>query len=73
MVMANVFGQEPFQMAFVEHDDMVEQIATTGADGALGHAVLPGALVAGSLGFNAEALDRRYDPSLKFPQRSKIK
>lgn len=34
----------PFQVAFVEDDHMVEQIAAAVADEALGHTVLPGTL-----------------------------
>ena len=57
VVVADVLGHEPFQMAFIEHDHMVEQIAAAVADEALSDAVLPRTLEAGSLRFDAEALD----------------
>jgi len=43
MVIANELVHQAFQMALVEHDYVVKQIMTAGADPAFGHAVLPGA------------------------------
>jgi hypothetical protein len=43
MIVANVLVHQAFQMALVEHNHMIEQITTAGADPAFGHAVLPGA------------------------------
>jgi hypothetical protein len=48
VVIANVFGHEPFQVAFIEHDYMIEQIAPARADESFGHAILPGALERGT-------------------------
>ena len=42
MVVSDVLLHESFQMALVEHDDMVEEIAAASANPAFGHAVLPG-------------------------------
>jgi hypothetical protein len=56
MVVADVFGHEPFEMPLVEDDDVIEQVPAAVADKALGDAVLPRASEAGPLGLNAEAL-----------------
>lgn len=42
MIVSDVLLHESFQMALVEHDDMVEEIAAASANPAFGHAVLPG-------------------------------
>jgi hypothetical protein len=41
MVIADVLKHKPFQVAFIEHDHMVEQITTTASDPALGDSDLP--------------------------------
>ena len=61
VVIAEVFVHEALQMALMENNHMIEQVATTGADPALGHAVLPRTAEAGSLGLDAEALYRADD------------
>ena len=61
VVIADVFVHEALQMALMENNHMIEQVATTGADPALGHAVLPRTAEAGSLGLDAEALYRADD------------
>ena len=43
VVVANVLGHQAFQVALVENDDMIEQIAAAVPDPALGHAIMPGA------------------------------
>jgi len=58
VVIANEFGHEPFQVAFVEDDHMIEQIPAASADETLRHAILPRTLEAGSLGLNIEAFYR---------------
>jgi hypothetical protein len=58
MVVADIFGHETLQVALVKHDHMVEQIATATPDKSLRHAILPRTSEAGSLGLDAEALDR---------------
>ena len=42
MVIANVVSKKSLQMAFVEGDDVVEQIAAAASYPALGDPVLPG-------------------------------
>ena len=56
MVVLDVLSHEPLQLAFVKHDDVVQQIAAAVADEALGDAVLPRTSETCSLGVNAETL-----------------
>ena len=58
MVIADVLVHQAFQMAFIESDNVVEQIAAAVADPTLGDTVLPRTAETGSLGPNAEALYR---------------
>src|ERR1019366_1157505 len=46
VVVANIFGHEAFEMAFVENDDVIEQVSAAVADEAFGNAVLPRAAIA---------------------------
>ena len=64
-VIADILVHQSFQMTFVEHDYMVEQIPAAIADEALRHAVLPRASKTGSLGLDAEAVDRVDDFAIK--------
>ena len=48
-------------MAFVENDDVIEQVSAAVADEAFGNAVLPRAAIAGPLGCDAETLDAADD------------
>ena len=57
VVIVHVFSDKTLKMSFVEHDDMIEQVASAITHPAFGDAVLPRASEAGSLRFNAEALD----------------
>jgi len=41
VVVANVFGEQPLQMAFVHRDDMVQQIMPAALDPPFRHAILP--------------------------------
>jgi len=50
VAIVDVLGHEAFQMAFIEHNHVVKQIAAAGADKALCDTVLPRALKTGSLG-----------------------
>jgi hypothetical protein len=61
MVVINVLVHEALQMALIDHDHVIEQIASATADEALRDSVLPWALKACSLGLNTEALDRIND------------
>ena len=58
VIVANVLVHQPLQMAFVENDYVVEQIAAAVADPAFGNAVLPGTAEAGPLGLDTKALHR---------------
>lgn len=55
-VVANIFAHQPFQVPFIEYDDMIEQIFSTAANPAFGDAVLPWASEAGPFGLDAETL-----------------
>ena len=61
VVIANVLGHELFDVAFVEHDYMMEQIAPAGADESFAHAILPGALECGANRLHAKGLCGFYD------------
>ena len=56
VIVLDVLAHQAFQVAFIENDRMVEQIAAAIADPALGDTILPRTAEAGSLGLNAEAL-----------------
>jgi hypothetical protein len=43
VVVADVFREQPFQMAFMEPDDMIQQFAAAASYPALGDPILPGA------------------------------
>jgi hypothetical protein len=58
VVITNVLVHEPFQVALVQNDHMVEQIAPAVADEPLGYAVLPRTAKACALGLDAETLYR---------------
>ena len=58
VVVADVIIHESFQMPRIEHDHVVEQIATAVADPALSDTVLPRTPEAGSLGLDTKALHR---------------
>lgn len=54
VVIANILGHEPFEMALVERDHVVEQIATAGTNETFGNAVLPRTLDRGADSFHAK-------------------
>jgi len=54
-------GQKALQVFLVEDDDVVQEIATCGADESLGDAVLPGAARCDLLWFDAQVVDRGED------------
>jgi hypothetical protein len=56
VVVADVPIHQAFEMAFIQNDHMVEQVAAAVADPALCHAVLPRTAETGSLRLDAEAL-----------------
>jgi hypothetical protein len=56
MIVTDVLFHESSQMAFIQHDHMIEQISSTTADPALSNAVLPRASEAGSLWLDIKTL-----------------
>jgi len=58
VIIANVFVHQSFQMPFVEHDHMVDQIPSTVANPTLCDTILPRTSEASPLGLDAEALHR---------------
>ena len=54
VIIADVFVHQPFQMALIEHDYMVEQVAAATADEALGDSILPRALERSANRFHAK-------------------
>ena len=58
VIIPDVLVHQAFQMPFVENDHMIDQIATTIPDPALGDTVLPRAPETGSLWLDAKALHR---------------
>ena len=56
VIIADIVVHEAFQMVFVKHDHMAEQVPAAVADEALRDSVLPRALKAGSLGTNTKLL-----------------
>lgn len=57
VVVAHVFSHKTVKMFFVGYDGMIEQVASAIANPAFGDAILPRTSEAGSLRFDAEALD----------------
>ena len=43
VLVADVFREQPLQMAFIEYDDVVQEVAAAAFHPALGDAILPGA------------------------------
>jgi len=58
---SNILAHQPFEMPSVEHDHVVEEIATAASDEALGDAVLPRALERSPDRFHAKRLCRFDD------------
>src|SRR5580658_1569742 len=56
LVVMDVLVHQPFQMPFIQHDHMVEQIAAAVANPTLGNTVLPWTSETGPLWLNAKAL-----------------
>ena len=61
VVVADVLAHQSLQMPFVEHDHMVEQIATAIPNPAFGNAILPRTAKRRSLRLNTEVLDGADD------------
>jgi hypothetical protein len=47
VVITDVIREQPFQKAFIHHDNMIQQVSSAAFDPTLRHAVLPGALEEG--------------------------
>jgi hypothetical protein len=73
VVVADVPAHQSSQMPFIEHDDMVEQVAATVANPALRDTVLPRASEAGALWPDAEALRGVNNFFIELRPRSKIR
>ena len=58
MVTANVFGHQPFQVAFIQHDHMIEQVAAAAAKKALSDAILPRVFERCSFRFHFKGFNR---------------
>ena len=59
MIVRDVLGQKPPEMALVQGDDVVKQLTPATANPALRNSVLPGALDGGSEASNAHGSNRR--------------
>jgi hypothetical protein len=57
VVVEDIPFHQPSQMAFVQHDDVIEQVPVAVANPALGNTVLPRASEAGLFGLDAQRLD----------------
>lgn len=57
VVITNVLGHEPFQMAFIQHNYMVEQIAAARTHEAFCDSILPGTLERGANWLHPGSLD----------------
>jgi hypothetical protein len=66
MIVRDILGQKPPEMALVQGDDVIEQVAPTTANPAFRNSVLPGALDGGLEANNAHGPNRRgnYQPVL---------
>ncbi len=42
VVVGNIFTEQPFQVPFIERDDVIQQFSAAAADPALGNTILPG-------------------------------
>src|SRR3984893_6114675 len=65
VVVVQVCSDQPVEMAFVQRDDRVEQLAPATADPALGDAVLPGGLDARARRVQAGGLHESGDSAIK--------
>ena len=59
MIVRDVLGQKPPEMAFVQGDDVVQQLTSAAANPAFRNTVLPGALDGGLEASNAHGANRR--------------
>ena len=73
MIVVDISPHETYQMALIQDDDVVEEIATAGADPPLGHAVLPGASNCGANRSYAQTLYGLQRLTLKVCSRSRIR
>lgn len=58
MVIADVFANEPSQMAFIQRDDVVQKFPTTASDPPFGESILPGRLDTGPFRLQTHALQK---------------
>src|SRR5450759_1491449 len=60
VIIGNVLGEESLQMALIQRDHMIEQVAAAASDPTFGDAVLPGALNRGTDRCHLQRADRRW-------------
>ncbi len=61
VITVHVFGHEAFQMAIVQNDDMIDQVAVAAGDESFGNSILPGASNRDSNQGDAQTLRRLQD------------
>src|SRR6266446_6176001 len=66
MVVADIFAHESFQMAFIEHDHMVQQVAAAASHPTLCDSVLPRTAKRGANRFSPQVLSRGDHVIAKF-------
>src|ERR1039457_2184566 len=60
VIIGNVLGEESLQMALIQRDHVVEQVAAAASDPTLGDPILPGTLNRGTARFHLQRADRRW-------------
>ena len=73
VVVTDVFSQQTSQMAFIQGDNVIQQVASATFDPTLHHAVLPGALEAGAHGMHLQRSNghRNLPPVFHIPVEDK--
>ncbi len=61
MVVVGVISEQPFQMAFIHRDYMIEQVSPAAFDPSFRHAILPGAFKGGSGGVHSRGFHGHAD------------
>src|ERR1035441_7229148 len=60
VIIGNVLGEESLQMALIQRDHVVEQVAATASDPTLGDTILPGTPNRGTYRCHVQRADRRW-------------
>ena len=66
LVIGNVFSQQPAKMAFIQCDDMVEDLPAGTSDPAFGESILPRSLYARPLWLQTRGLQKRDHFAIEF-------